>query len=83
MTNTLGGGGDFSHFMDHLGPALKSWIDDMDQHRFDMTSQEKVDALKETVNEWVSQVDLVKREVERDVLLAGLVRTKLDQAGKS
>jgi 3-hydroxyacyl-CoA dehydrogenase len=32
---------DFRHFMDHLGPALKTWIDDMRQHQFEMTSQEK------------------------------------------
>ncbi|RAL15899.1 uncharacterized protein BO97DRAFT_403116 [Aspergillus homomorphus CBS 101889] len=83
MTNTLGGGGDFSHFMDHLGPALQSWLDDMDQHRFDMGSQEKVEALKRTVNDWVSQVDLKVVAGDRDALLANLVRDKLDHARKS
>ena len=81
MTNTLGGGGDFAHFMDHLGPALKSWIDDMDQHRFDMASEDKLEALKKTVNEWVAKVDLKSVEENRDVLLADLVRNKLDSAG--
>ncbi|PLB48402.1 hypothetical protein P170DRAFT_386855 [Aspergillus steynii IBT 23096] len=81
MTNTLGGGGDFTHFMDHLGPALKSWLDDMDQHRFDIGSEDRVGALKKTVNEWVAQVDLKKHEADRDALLADLVRSKLDRAG--
>ncbi|PYI00274.1 hypothetical protein BO78DRAFT_402167, partial [Aspergillus sclerotiicarbonarius CBS 121057] len=76
MTNTLGGGGDFGHFMEHLGPALKSWLDDMQEHRFDMGSREKVDELKDAVNGWVEKVDLKKVEADRDVLLADLVGRK-------
>lgn len=79
MTNTLGGGGDFTHFMDHLGPALKSWVDDMEQNKFDLGSEEQVDGLKKNVNGWTSQVDLKKVEGDRDVLLADLVKRKLDQ----
>lgn len=79
MTNTLGGGGDFTHFMDHLGPALKSWVDDMEQNKFDLGSEEQVDGLKKNVNGWTSQVDLKKVEGDRDVLLTELVKRKLDQ----
>ncbi|PWY83913.1 hypothetical protein BO94DRAFT_519523 [Aspergillus sclerotioniger CBS 115572] len=78
MTNTLGGGGDFGHFMDHLGPALRSWLDDMQEKRFDLGDGERVHALKETVNGWVEGVDLKRVERERDGLLAELVRGKVD-----
>lgn len=73
MTNTLGGGGDFNHFMDHLGPALKTWLDDMHRHEFDMNSQ---DTLKERVNEWISDVNLKEVEESRDKLLVGLIGSK-------
>lgn len=77
MTNTLGGGGDFKHFMDHLGPALKTWLDDMHRHEFDMDSQD-VDVLKERVNEWISHVNLKEVEESRDELLVGLIRSKTE-----
>ncbi|PYI35622.1 hypothetical protein BP00DRAFT_333794 [Aspergillus indologenus CBS 114.80] len=83
MTNTLGGGASFAHFIDHLGPALKSWLDDMEAHKFDWSSKDTVEGLKNTVNGWVSQVDLKEVAGRRDVLLADLVRKKLDQEGKS
>ncbi|OJI88780.1 hypothetical protein ASPTUDRAFT_182254 [Aspergillus tubingensis CBS 134.48] len=79
MTNTLGGGGDFTHFMDHLGPALKSWLDDMAVNKFDLGSEDQVNGLKKNVNRWISQVDLKKVEGHRDLLLANLVKGKLDQ----
>lgn len=79
MTNTLGGGGDFTHFMDHLGPALKSWLDDMAVNKFDLGSKEQVNGLKKNINGWISQVDLKKVEGNRDLLLANLVKGKLDQ----
>ncbi|KAL4748557.1 hypothetical protein BDW72DRAFT_205526 [Aspergillus terricola var. indicus] len=73
MTNTLGGGGDFGHFMDHLGPALKYWLGDMHRHRLDFESQEKTDVLKERVSEWVSNLNLSDLERRRDEGLAELV----------
>ncbi|KAL4806301.1 3-hydroxyacyl-CoA dehydrogenase [Aspergillus unguis] len=79
ITNTLGGGGSFAHFVDHLGPALKTWLDDMEQHKFELDSKEKTEALKENVNEWVSQVDLQKAERERDEFLGELVRKKMKE----
>lgn len=83
MTNTLGGGASFAHFIDHLGPALKSWLDDMEAHKFDWGSKNTVEGLKDTVNAWVSQVDLKAVAGRRDVLLADLVRKKLDRVEES
>lgn len=79
MTNTLGGGGDFNHFMNHLGPALKTWLDDMHRHEFDTDSQD-VNVLKERVDEWTSQVNLKEIEESRDKLLVGLVKSKTEDS---
>ncbi|KAL4998541.1 hypothetical protein BDV10DRAFT_185150 [Aspergillus recurvatus] len=76
MTNTLGGGGDFGHFMDHLGPALKGWLGDMHDHRFDFESKETTDILKQRVGEWVSNVNLGDIERRRDEALAALVASQ-------
>ncbi|KAJ5352823.1 hypothetical protein N7452_001797 [Penicillium brevicompactum] len=75
MTNTLGGGGDFTHFMDHLGPALKLWLDDMEKHKFEFQPQQ-VESVKGTVHDWVSQVNLKKVEQDRDAFLGELVEKK-------
>lgn len=77
MTNTLGGGGSFSYFVDHLGPAMKTWLDDMQQNHFDFNSQEAADELKSKVNEWVSNVDLKAVESNRDAILSYFVGDKL------
>ncbi|KAL4929866.1 uncharacterized protein BDV17DRAFT_290222 [Aspergillus undulatus] len=76
ITNALGGGGDFGHFMDHLGPALKGWLDDMQTHRFNFDEREKVDKLKGSVNEWVSTINLKEVEKNRDTFLSSIVRSK-------
>ncbi|KAJ5408038.1 hypothetical protein N7509_001921 [Penicillium cosmopolitanum] len=76
MTNLLGGGGDFGHFMDHLGPALKSWLDDMNQHQFNMDSTTEKENLKEKVNQLVSHVDIEKTEKNRDTFLTGLISVR-------
>jgi 3-hydroxyacyl-CoA dehydrogenase len=77
MTNALGGGGNFSHFVDHLGPALKTWLDDMEQNKFNFSSQDAVDDLKKKINGWVSSVDLQQIEKNRDAFLSSLVGGKL------
>ncbi|KAL4966331.1 3-hydroxyacyl-CoA dehydrogenase [Aspergillus stella-maris] len=79
MTNALGGGGDFGHFMDHLGPALKGWLDDMQRHRFEFGEGER-DALKGRVNGWVKTVDLGGVERERDAFLKEIVKSKQDKS---
>ena len=72
MTNTLGGGANFSHFMDHLGPALQGWLGDMEKHKFDFSPQQ-VDSVKDKVNDWVSQLDLKEIEANRDEALGKFV----------
>ncbi|KAJ5296516.1 uncharacterized protein N7443_007409 [Penicillium atrosanguineum] len=76
MTNALGGGGDFNHFIDHLGPAFKSWLDDMHQHQFKLDSPEEIGNVKGRVNDWVSRVNLEEVEKKRDEALVDLVRNK-------
>lgn len=63
ITNALGGGGDFRHFMEHLGPALKSWKADMDNHPFDAENKEP---LIKSVEEYVANSDLSAVQERRD-----------------
>ncbi|KAF4771995.1 hypothetical protein HAV15_011137 [Penicillium sp. str.  len=79
MTNTLGGGGYFNHFMNHLGPALKTWLDDMHQHEFDIDSRD-ADVLEDKVKDWISRVNLKEIEERRDELLVGLIRSKTERS---
>ncbi|CAP79462.1 L-carnitine dehydrogenase [Penicillium chrysogenum] len=79
MTNTLGGGGDFNHFINHLGPALKIWLDDMHQHEFDIDSRD-ADVLEDKVKDWISRVNLKEIEERRDELLVGLIRSKKERS---
>lgn len=75
MTNTLGGGGSFTHFMDHLGPALQGWLGDMEKHKFDFSSRQ-VESVKDKVDDWVSHLDLKEIEANRDTFLGDLVANK-------
>src|SRR5699024_7151279 len=61
MTNCLGGGRSFRHFIDHIGPALQTWGDDMKQFEFDH-EPEKKEKVTERVEEYVGGVDLDKVE---------------------
>lgn len=77
MTNVLGGGRDFKYFMNHLGPALKTWSDDMRDHEFDF-SREKIDVLDKIVQEWVSTVDIDGVERKRDNYIVGMINNESD-----
>lgn len=79
MSNALGGGGSFRHFVDHIGSAMESWEEDMRRHRFDW-SKENIDALDGTVSSWVDTVDLNKVVEARDDRLIGLTK---DESGSS
>jgi 3-hydroxyacyl-CoA dehydrogenase len=59
--------------MDHLKPALKTWLDDMKQNQFNFDSRGSVNDLKDRVNGWVSKVDLENVERNRDAFLSSLV----------
>lgn len=63
ITNALGGGGDFRHFMDHLGPAVKAWKDDMDKNAFNSDNKEE---LVKSVEEYVEKANLDAMQKQRD-----------------
>ncbi|KAE8372486.1 hypothetical protein BDV26DRAFT_301853 [Aspergillus bertholletiae] len=73
--NTMAGGGDFQHFLEHLGPAAKSWHDDMHKHTFGMTPQAMQD-LSKTVEPMVQATDFETLEKERDDALLKLMDIK-------
>ena len=75
MTSVLGGGGDFRHFINHIGRASTAWLEDMDKHRFEYTT-ENIDRLSDNVEDWTKTVDLESVERERDEFLADLVKSK-------
>lgn len=75
MTNTLGGGGSFRHFLDHIGGASVGWLADMDKHRYDF-SKESNDELEKDVRSWTDTVDLKALEQERDCYLRDLIKAK-------
>ncbi|KAJ6000983.1 hypothetical protein N7481_001392 [Penicillium waksmanii] len=75
MTNVLGGGGDFRHLLEHLGPASRAWTEDMRNHEFDFNS-ESLDALNGSVQEWVSKVDVETEERKRDNSMLALIKDK-------
>lgn len=75
MTNILGGGGDFKHFLHHIGTAASGWLDDMDTHRFEFTS-DNFDSFAENVEDWAKTLDVDSLEKERDQYLVDLVKAK-------
>ncbi|THY18850.1 putative hydroxyacyl-CoA dehydrogenase [Aureobasidium pullulans] len=53
LANAMGGGGGsdgFRHLLEHLGPASKEWIEDMNAHTFGWNT-ESLDALTKSVGE--------------------------------
>ncbi|BDD55278.1 hypothetical protein MAP00_000815 [Monascus purpureus] len=75
MNNALGGGGDFKHFLNHIGPAASRWLDDINERRFDFT-RENMDRLAENVEGWTGTVYMKSVEKERDQYLVDLVKSK-------
>lgn len=75
MTNVLGGGRSFGHFIDHIGPAFQSWKDDMRQHEFRNEPEEK-ERLMERVKEYVEGTDLVQIEKRRDEFILNCLQSK-------
>lgn len=79
VTNALGGGGNFRHFVDHIGSAFASWEGDMNRHKFDW-SREKIDTLDGSVKDWIGTVDLKKVAKERDERLIGLIKDRAERS---
>ncbi|KOC16100.1 3-hydroxyacyl-CoA dehyrogenase [Aspergillus flavus AF70] len=73
--NAMAGGGSFQHFLGHLGPAAKSWHDDMHKHTFSMTP-EAIQDLSRTVEPMVQATDLNTLQKERDDVLLKLIDMK-------
>ncbi|BCR83082.1 uncharacterized protein ACHE_10484S [Aspergillus chevalieri] len=80
MTNALGGGRSFRHFIDHIGPAVKSWGDDMKQYEFGH-EPEKRDKVTEKVEEYVGGVDLDEVEKRRDEFILNSIQFKSSARG--
>ncbi|KAB8259393.1 hypothetical protein BDV32DRAFT_159307 [Aspergillus pseudonomiae] len=73
--NAMAGNGSFQHFLEHLGPAAKSWHDDMHKHTFEMTPQ-AIQDLSKTVEPMVQATDLDALQKERDDVLLKLMDMK-------
>ncbi|KAI5240007.1 putative hydroxyacyl-CoA dehydrogenase [Aureobasidium subglaciale] len=77
-TNALGGGGGIEGFdnrLDRLGPAIKSWEEDMLKHRFDW-SPESLDELKRQARISLQSVNWSNMVAERNDVLLDLLKTK-------
>ncbi|RKK68757.1 hypothetical protein BFJ69_g13317 [Fusarium oxysporum] len=77
-TNALGGGGrpgGFAKRMERLGPAIRSWEDDILKHRFDW-SPERMLELQKAVNKSLGAVKWDKLVEERDLVLLKLLDAK-------
>ncbi|KAE8368162.1 hypothetical protein BDV27DRAFT_168516 [Aspergillus caelatus] len=73
--NAMAGGGSFQHFLEHLGPAAKSWHDDMHKHTLGMTAED-IKELSRTVEPMVQATDLDNLQKERDQVLLKLMDMK-------
>ncbi|KAJ4401359.1 hypothetical protein N0V91_008023 [Didymella pomorum] len=68
MANAMGGGGGsegFKHLLEHLGPASRVWVEDMNAHKFDW-SQQSIDALGSSVGEELEGKNVKELEQKRD-----------------
>jgi 3-hydroxyacyl-CoA dehydrogenase len=78
MSNHFGGGGGkggFKHMLGHLGPAAKSWLDDMHAHAYEY-NESNLDVLNTSVQEMLSDMDEKQVESQRDEMLIDLLRKK-------
>lgn len=74
----MGGGGGidgFKHALEHLGPASRSWLDDMKAHAFTWTPEE-LDTLRASVSEELRGKDTKDLERKRDGLLVEILSLK-------
>lgn len=78
LSNAMGGGGGvdgLKHVLEHLGPASRSWLDDMKAHAFTWTPKE-LDALTASVSEELRGKDTKDLERKRDELLVEILSLK-------
>ncbi|KAI4952568.1 hypothetical protein J4E91_003040 [Alternaria rosae] len=68
LANAMGGGGGsegFKHLLEHLGPASRVWVEDMQEHKFDW-SQDSIDALGSSVSDELQGKNVQELEQKRD-----------------
>lgn len=78
LSNAMGGGGGidgFKHALEHLGPASRSWLDDMKAHAFTWTPEE-LGTLRASVSEELRGKDTKDLEQKRDSLLVEILSLK-------
>lgn len=78
LINALGGGGNadgFSNRLERLGPSIRSWENDMQEHRFDW-SDESVSNLEDRAQVWLDKIDWQNITSERDIMLLKLLTAK-------
>lgn len=81
-TNALGGGGGpegFAKRMERLGPAIRSWEDDILKHRFDWSPERMLD-LQSSVSKSLGAVQWDRLVEERDLVLLQLLDAKRNTA---
>lgn len=82
MTNVLGGGGGkegFKHILTHLGPGITSWKRDMDKNAFEI-STESIGELDSKVQVYLSQIDPITAEHQRDEILIDTIKRKKEES---
>lgn len=84
MANAMGGGGGsdgFRHLMEHLGPAMQSWTEDMREHAFSW-SPDCIEKLTASVEEELAGKDVAALEQRRDRQLVELFRAQREEKGE-
>lgn len=78
MSNVLGGGGGkggFKHLLQHLGPGIAHWVQDMRAHEYQYTDA-NLEKLDESVQKQLEVHDPATVEKQRDELLVKLLNDK-------
>jgi 3-hydroxyacyl-CoA dehydrogenase len=76
-----GGGSDgFRHLLEHLGPAIKGWTEDMQANAFSW-SPDSLDKLTTSVQEGFAGKDMAALETQRDEQLIGILKMKDGRRG--
>ena len=71
-----GGGSDgFRHLLEHLGPAIKGWTEDMQANAFSW-SPESLDKLTVSVEEGFAGKDVAALEKQLDEQIIGILKMK-------
>lgn len=68
-----GGRGGIRHMLEHLGPPMETWMDDLGKIKIDEAT---IDTISEQVGEYVHRKDFDKLVEERDILLKQLILNK-------